>query len=124
MGRIYFDNASNETSNKDILRLLNILYTSKVHNPSSTHKEGIEASFWLENARKDIAKVLGCNEDEIFFVSSSSEAIAWVAKMRKIIAHPTSHHSVIEAQKDCNPKLTDEPVLAIPYYDSETGQKN
>ena len=44
--------------------------------------------------------------------------------MRKIIAHPTSHHSVIEAQKDCNPKLTDEPVLAIPYYDSETGQKN
>ena len=124
MGRIYFDNASNETPNKDILKLLNIFYTSKVHNPSSTHKEGIEASFWLENARKDIAKVLGCNEDEVFFVSSSSEAIAWVAKMRKIIAHPTSHHSVIEAQKDCNPKLTDEPVLAIPYYDSETGQKN
>lgn len=124
MKRIYFDNASNETPNKDVLKLLSIFYTSKVHNPSSTHKEGIEASFWLENARKDIAKVLGCDEDEIFFVSSSSEAIAWVAKMRKIIAHPTSHHSVIEAQKDCNPKLIDEPVLAIPYYDSETGQKN
>ena len=124
MERIYFDNASNETPNKDILKFLNIFYTSKLHNPSSTHKEGIEASFWLENARKDIAKVLGCDEDEIFFVSSSSEAIAWVAKMRKIIAHPTSHHSVIEAQKDCNPKLTDDPVLAIPYYDSETGQKN
>ena len=124
MERIYFDNASNETPNKDVLKLLSIFYTSKVHNPSSTHKEGIEASFWLENARKDIAKVFGCDEDEIFFVSSSSEAIAWVAKMRKIIAHPTSHHSVIEAQKDCNPKLTNEPVLAIPYYDSETGQKN
>lgn len=124
MERIYFDNASNETPNKGVLKLLNIFYTSKVHNPSSTHKEGIEASFWLENARKNIAKVLGCYEDEIFFVSSSSEAIAWVAKMRKIIAHPTSHHSVIEAQKDCNPKLINELVLAIPYYDSETGQRN
>ena len=122
--RIYLDGAANMTPYKDVLKAIQPFYEFGINNPSSLHKEGVKASYWLNLAREDIAKILGCDEDEIFFVSSSSEAIAWVAKMRKVIAHPTSHHSMIEAQKDCNPKLTDKIVLGVPYYDSETGIKN
>lgn len=122
--RIYFDGAANMTPYKDVLMAIQQFYEPGINNPSSLHKEGVTASYWLNTAREDIAKILGCSWDEIFFVSSSSEAIAWVAKMRKVVAHPTSHHSVIEAQKDCNPKLTNKIVLGIPYYDSETGVKN
>lgn len=122
--RVYLDGAANMTPYEDVLKSIRAFYEPGINNPSSLHKEGVKASYWLNTAREDIAKILGCDSDEIFFVASSSEAISWVAKMRKIIAHPTSHHSVIEAQKDCNPKLIDKVVLSVPYYDSETGIKN
>lgn len=122
--RIYFDGAANVTPYEAVLDILRDVYTSNMNNPSSLHNEGVKASDLLEKARDDIAKIIGCDTDEIFFVSSSSEAIAWVAKMRTLVVHPTSHHSVFEAQKDCNPKLIKKPVVAIPYYDSETGTRN
>lgn len=122
--RIYFDGAANMTPYKAVLDILQDVYTSNTNNPSSLHHEGIQASEMLEKARYDIANLIGCNADEIFFVSGASEAIAWVAKMRTLVVHPTSHHSVMEAKKDCNPKLIKKTVIAIPYYDSETGTKN
>ena len=122
--RIYFDGAANITPFKSVLRAIEPLYNFGINNPSSLHKEGMRASILLDNARQDIARILNCDADEIFFVSSASEAIAWVAKMRKVVTHPTSHHSMIEAQKDCNPKLTNKIVLGLPYYDGETGMKN
>jgi len=122
--RIYFDGAANITPYKSVLEAIQPLYQAGINNPSSLHKEGLKASILIENARKDIAKILNCKKEEIFFVSSASEAIAWVAKMRKILVHPTSHHAVFESNKDCNPKLTEKPVIAIPLYDSETGTRN
>ena len=122
--RIYFDGASNMTPFQAVLDYIQPLYTESIHNPSSLHKEGILASNMVDIARLTIAKILGCDSSEIFFVSSASEAIAWVAKMRKLIPHPTSHHAMIESQKDCNPKLSDKYVLGISYYDNETGMKN
>lgn len=119
--RIYFDGAANVSPYKEVIEELNKYYSEIYKNPSSIHSEGIRASFSLDIARETIANYLKCKPQEVFFVSSSSEAISWVAKMRKIIAHPTSHHSVFEAQKDCSPKLIDEPILCIPYMDSETG---
>ena len=122
--RIYFDGAANMAPYKAVLDVLQNIYTSKINNPSSLHHEGVMASEMLEKARYDIAKLIGCDADEIFFVSGASEAIAWVAKMRTLVVHPTSHHAVMEAKQDCNPKLIKKPVIAIPYYDSETGTKN
>ena len=80
--RIYLDGAANMTPYKEVLKAIQPLYEQGINNPSSLHKEGVKASYWLNMSRDNIAEILGCDSDEIFFVSSSSEAIAWVAKMR------------------------------------------
>ena len=46
-------------------------------NPSSTHTKGREAKAVLDTARKQLAKALDCNADEVFFTSCGSEGDNW-----------------------------------------------
>ncbi len=43
-------------------------------NPSSIHKQGIEARESLEEARKEVSEVLGARSEEIIFTSSGTES--------------------------------------------------
>ncbi|MBN1155123.1 selenide, water dikinase SelD [candidate division KSB1 bacterium] len=43
-------------------------------NPSSSHTYGIETKRAVENARKQVAELLGCHSDEIIFTSGGSES--------------------------------------------------
>jgi cysteine desulfurase len=124
MKRIYFDANATTKMDKRVLKVFLDTLRHNWGNPSSLYYEGKKAATALQEARKKVAVALGCDEDEIFFVSSSSEAISWVAKMRKIVVSPYSHHSMKESQKDCNPKLIDTHVVGIPEINNETGRDN
>ncbi len=43
-------------------------------NPSSVHEKGVEAKKKLQNARKKVADVLGCQPMEIIFTSGGTES--------------------------------------------------
>lgn len=49
-------------------------------NPSSIHREGQAAHAVVEKSRRQLAKVLNCNPDEIIFTSSGTEANNMVLK--------------------------------------------
>jgi len=49
-------------------------------NPSSVHQLGRQASFIIEETRKNIADFLGCDTDEIIFTASGSESNNTVLK--------------------------------------------
>src|SRR5260370_19319903 len=50
------------------------LLESTFGNPSSGHWAGTPAKTALENARRDVASLLGCTADEVIFTSGGSEA--------------------------------------------------
>lgn len=98
--RIYLDYAaSTPLSLKAKTLMLELL--SLYGNPSSIHKEGVEARASIEGARKNIARSLGALADEIYFTSGSTEGLnlairGVVEKARETNSQPHVITSVIE----------------------------
>lgn len=74
-------------------------------NPSSTHKYGVEARMAVENAREQVATMLGCQSSEVLFTSGGTEsnntaikgyALANKNKGRHIITSAIEHPAVSE----------------------------
>jgi len=71
-------------------------------NPSSIYSYGRETRLAIENARKTVAKILGCKPGEIFFTSGGTESnnTAIAASIRDlgcthIITSPIEHHATL-----------------------------
>ncbi len=72
---IYLDhNASSIPSSGHLKKLFEILETNRPANPSSQHALGRNASVYLTQARKNLAKALNCEAREIIFTSGGTEA--------------------------------------------------
>ena len=106
---IYLDNASTtyiyEEVNNEIIKYLKYSYG----NPSNLYDFGQIQKNHIENARQRIAKVVGCDADEIFFTSGSSEGNAWALHQgSKCLCSPYEHHNITN-----NPKtiIVDEDYL-------------
>lgn len=70
-------------------------------NPSSEHEIGQNARNALEYARENIAALMECEPDEIYFTSTATEAAAMVLAsahhaMYRITLSPYEHHAVTE----------------------------
>lgn len=74
-------------------------------NPSSSHAYGVEAKKGVEQARRQIAKMLGCSAEEIIFTSGGSEsnnlaikgaASAYRSRGNHIITTAIEHPAVLE----------------------------
>ena len=101
MKEIYFDNASTALpvySDTD----------DRFGNPSTTHALGIRAYNELNQAKKDLCKVLGCEKDELVFTSGGTESnnlaiIGYAIKHRRnnvrFYSLPWAHPSVTQTMK-------------------------
>lgn len=74
MRRIYFDNAATTPLDPEVLNAMMPYMTEKFGNPSSIYSYGRETKMAIENARKAVAKILGCAPGEIFFTSGGTES--------------------------------------------------
>jgi cysteine desulfurase len=72
--RIYLDHAATTPIDKRVLSVMQKISSEAYGNPSSIHKEGVEAKKVLSEARKDIADCIGANPDEIIFTSGGTES--------------------------------------------------
>lgn len=102
MQRIYFDNAATTSLDPEVLNAMMPYMTEKFGNPSSIYSYGRETKMAIENARKTVAKILGCNPGEIFFTSGGTESsnTAIHASVRDlgckhIISSPIEHHATL-----------------------------
>ena len=80
----------------------------KLGNPSSIHTAGQTARAMLESAREDLARVVGCDRQEVIFTSGGTEAdnlaikgLYWAATQENpehniIVSAYTEHHAVID----------------------------
>ena len=103
--KIYADNAATTKLSQTALDAMMPFLTEIYGNPSSLHTDGQIAKMHLENAREDIAKLIGASPKEIYFTSGGSEAdnqairtAAYNGKKKgknHIISSKFEHHAVL-----------------------------
>jgi cysteine desulfurase len=102
---IYLDNAATTTARPEVIEAMVPLLAGG-YNPSSTHAHGREARGVLDEARAEVARVLGAAPREIVFTGGGSEsdvlAIVGAAKARAadgkhVITTVFEHHAVLHA---------------------------
>lgn len=74
MKRIYLDYAAATPIDTDVAKIMHKTEKEFFANPSALHKDGVEARKVLEEARSDIARLVGARAKEIVFVGSATEA--------------------------------------------------
>jgi cysteine desulfurase len=102
MDRIYLDNAATTPLDPDVLQTMLPYMQGQFGNPSAIYSYGRETRLAIENARKTVARLLGCKPGEIFFTSGGTEsnntAIAAAIRdlqCKHIISSPIEHHAVL-----------------------------
>ena len=74
MKEIYLDNSATTPVCDKAIDAVNNALTSSWHNPSSLYRRGMEAEMLINSARKNVAKLLSSDMDEIFFTSCGTES--------------------------------------------------
>lgn len=71
---IYLDNAATTRVNEDTLSIINEYLSEKFYNPSALYKQASDVARDIRFAREGICKILNINNDELYYVSSGTEA--------------------------------------------------
>ena len=100
----YLDHAATTPVRPEVLEKMLPYFTEKFGNPSSLYSLAGEARYGLDEAREQVALVLGCRSGEIVFTGGGSEsnnlAIKGTAAMRSpggghIVTTAIEHHAII-----------------------------
>lgn len=106
---IYADNAATTKMSDAAIETMTKVIRENYGNPSSLYAFGQEAKEVLEQAREDIAKIIGAEAREIIFTSGGSEAdnqalisaakIGAMKGKKHIISSAFEHHAVLHTLK-------------------------
>ena len=104
---IYADYSATTPVDKEVAQSIYNLITTNYANASSVHSLGREASSLIENARKEIAKILNAEKNEIYFTSGGTESDNWAIQgvieatdKKHIITTCIEHHAVLNTCKN------------------------
>ncbi|WP_075620073.1 cysteine desulfurase family protein [Paenisporosarcina indica] len=104
----YFDHSATTKPHKEVLDTFVKVNESFFANPASLHEMGVDAHTLLSRARKQVADMLGTEDNKVIFTSGGTEsnhfAIHGLAKKvqsrgKHIITSSIEHPSVIESMK-------------------------
>ena len=102
----YLDNSATTKPDKAVADKIYEMLTVNFGNPSSFHKEGLNANLELRAAREKIANALSCESEEIYFTSGGTEANnlailgaaeAGRRKGKRIVPTAIEHESVLQS---------------------------
>ena len=108
MNIVYFDNAATTKIRSEVLNEMIPYLTSNYGNASSLYSIGRTSKHAIDNARAQVASLINCNPNEIYFTSCGSEsdnlAIKGIANANKrygkhIITSNIEHPAVLETCK-------------------------
>lgn len=70
----YLDNAATTKAADCVVEFMQKVLTQDFGNPSSRHQKGVDAEYYIQQAKKTIAKALKCQEGEIILTSGGTES--------------------------------------------------
>lgn len=107
MDKLYFDNNATTKIDDEVLDAMMPYLKEQFGNPSSIYSFGANNKEQIQKARKNVAKLLNAEEDEIVFTSGASEsnttaimnAVRNNPNKKHIITTKVEHASIMEAMK-------------------------
>ncbi len=105
MKEIYLDNSATTKVYPEVAELMKKVMLEDYGNPSSLHTKGVDAEEHIKTAKKQIAKILKCQEKEILFTSCGTEgdnlailgtAMAHHRRGKHLITTKIEHPAVLE----------------------------
>ena len=120
--QVYLDHAATTSVHSQVMESMLPYFCQKFGNPSSVHCWGQEARIAVDEAREKIAKILGCQAQEIVFTPSATTAdnlaIAGLARANKgqIIASAIEHHAILDTVKALEKQGREVAFLAVDKY--------
>lgn len=106
---VYLDNAATTKMDDTVFEEMIPYLKDNYGNPSSAYKIGRDNKEIIENARKEVAKILNANPSEIYFTSGGSEAdnmalkgiaLGNIDKGKHIITSKIEHPAVLDTCKE------------------------
>ena len=103
--QVYLDYSATTPVKEEVLQAMLPYFSQNFGNPSSLHTPGQETRAAIENARKQLAALIGADPKEIYFTSSGTEADNWAVieaaayrsnKGNHIITSKIEHHALLE----------------------------
>ena len=132
---VYLDHAATTGVLPEVLDAMLPFYTEKYGNPSSVHAWGRAAHQGMENARRQVATVLGCKPREIVFTSGGTESdnfavkgVAWAYRRGlnpnkqtsegpcHIIISAIEHHAILHSAEELEHHGFEITVLPVDRY--------
>lgn len=107
MKPIYLDNAATTPLLPEVLEAMLPFLTDQFGNPSSQYSLGRQTRSAIEEARKNVAKLIHAHPSEIFFTSGGTESNNTAIKcsvrdlgVKRIITSPIEHHCVLHTVEE------------------------
>lgn len=119
--KIYFDNNATTKCDENVVNAMLPYFTEEYGNPSSTYSFGKEIKDEITKARRNIAKLLNADENEIIFTSCASEsnvtaimnAVNNSPNKKHIITTKVEHASIMETMKKLETKGYEITYLSV-----------
>lgn len=123
MRKIYLDHAATTPVHPKVKEKMLPFLSEQFGNPSSIHRFGREAKKAVDEARDEVAQLIGANCDEIVFTASGTEAdnlaivgSSLTAKGKHIITSKIEHHAVLHTAEYLEKKGYDVTYLPVDEY--------
>ncbi|MYL47608.1 aminotransferase class V-fold PLP-dependent enzyme [Virgibacillus halodenitrificans] len=125
MEPIYLDHAATTPLDQEVIDTMYPVYKEVFGNPSSIHSFGRKARFFVDQARRIMAKSIHANEREIVFTSGGTEAdnmaMIGTAKYtnnsgKHIITSVQEHHAILHTAQKLEKEGYD--VTYLPVYEN------
>lgn len=97
MKRVYLDHIAATPLAPGVLEAMLPFLGQKFGNPQSLHADGQDALQAVDEARLQVAELIGASPEEIFFTSSGSEANNFAVKGIALARRDKAHHLVLSA---------------------------
>ena len=93
MKTVYVDNNATTKVAPEVMEVMLPFYSEMYGNPSSMHSFGGQVAAYIENARKQVASLLGALPEEIVFTSCGTESDG-AAIRSALLTRPSKKHIV------------------------------
>ena len=119
---IYMDNAATTKMSERAFEAMRPFFMEQFANPAGPYSFAAAGNAAVENARKQVAKVIGAKANEIFFTCGGTESDNWAlkgvmeanaAKGKHLIISAIEHHAILHAADTLKKQGCDVTVLPV-----------
>lgn len=96
--RVYLDHQASTPVLPEVMEAMQPYFSEKFGSPSSLHRDGLRAREAIQQARKQVAELVGAaTNEEIYFTSNGTEAVNWAIKGFACANRHRGNHVIISA---------------------------